>query len=517
MTAGGPRPQRAALTRHNAAVSPSVRRLRPLSLALVLALTLTACARVESKWQDAASTRPATTPSASAAPFQGWSDPAGVGKPYGSKPNGLLTFRGNPTRTFYGTGPAIRTNATQLWDFPKNGDMCGTTSIKAGELETWCGNGWTGQPNVIERDGRTWVITGGYDHNIHFIDAATGERILPDFPTADLVKGTLALDPDGYPLVYSGSRDGIYRILSYDTDKPKALWTLNGNTVQPKYGDDDWDASGLIIDDYLFQDSENGNFHVIKLNRGYDANGKVTVKPELLYHIPSWDAELQHSDGPHDYSVENSTAIYKNVAYFANSSGLVQGWDISGLKEGKAPTRVFRFWTGDDVDATITIDEQGFLYVGVEYEVHNARSQQVGQMLKLDPSKPDDPIVWRAFDKKAGVSGIWGTPALYKDVVIFDTDGGDVLALDRITGQERWRFHLIRTWSSPVVVDNVLFIGDCTGNFYAYDVADTHAVPTRLWGMKVGGCVESTPAMWKGVLYFADRQGKLHALGSKPS
>jgi hypothetical protein len=66
-------------------------------------------------------------------------------------------------------------------------------------------------------------------------------------------------------------------------------------------------------------------------------------------------------------------------------------------------------------------------------------------------------------------------------------------------------------------VDNVLFIGDCTGNFYAYDVADTHAVPTRLWGMKVGGCVESTPAMWKGVLYFADRQGKLHALGSKPS
>ena len=67
------------------------------------------------------------------------------------------------------------------------------------------------------------------------------------------------------------------------------------------------------------------------------------------------------------------------------------------------------------------------LYVGVEYETHSARSQEVGQMLKLDPSKPDDPIVWRAFDKKAGVSGVWGTPALYKDVVIFDTDGGDVL------------------------------------------------------------------------------------------
>jgi outer membrane protein assembly factor BamB len=90
-----------------------------------------------------------------------------------------------------------------------------------------------------------------------------------------------------------------------------------------------------------------------------------------------------------------------------------------------------------------------------------------------------------------------------------------VLGLDRMTGEELWRFRLPRTWSSPVVVDDVLFIGDCTGNFYAYDVADTRAAPTRLWGMKVGGCVESTPAMWKGVLYFADRQGKLHAIGTQ--
>ena len=282
---------------------------------------------------------------------------------------------------------------------------------------------------------------------------------------------------------------------------------------QPKYGDNDWDSAGLIIDDYLFQNGENGNFHIIKLNRGYDVSGKVTVKPELLYHIPSWDSELRKVAT--DFSVENSVAIYKNVAYFANSSGLVQGWDLSGLKAGKMPTRVFRFWTGDDVDATITIDEEGMLYVGVEYEKHNARSQEVGQMLKLDPSKPDDPIVWRAFDKKAGVGGVWGTPALYKDIVIFDTDGGDVLGLDRTTGQERWRFHLVRAWSSPVVVDDVLFIGDCTGNLYAYDVADTKAMPTKLWGMKVGGCIESTPAMWKGVLYFADRQGKLHAIGTK--
>ena len=454
-------------------------------------------------------TTPPTTPTA--APFEGWSDPAGVGRPYGTRVDGLITFRGNPTRTFYGTGPAVRSNPIQLWAFPKDTDMCGTTSVSS-ELETWCGNGWTGQPTVIERTGRTWVITGGYDHNIHFVDAATGERIIPDFVTGDLVKGSLSLDPDGYPLVYSGSRDGFFRIISYDGAEPVELWRLDADSISPTYGDDDWDSAGLVIDDYLFQNGENGNFHVIKLNRGYDTLGKVTVAPELLHHIPSWDSELQQVAS--DFSVENSVAIYGNIAYFANSSGLVQGWDLTGLKAGQAPTRTFRFWTGDDVDATITIDEDGMLYVGVEYEKHNARSQDVGQMLKLDPSKPEDPIVWRAYDIVAGVAGIWGTPALYKDIVIFGTDAGDVLGLDRATGQERWRFHVVRAWSSPVVVDDVLFIGDCTGNLYAYDVADTAATPVHLWGMKVGGCIEATPAVWKGVLYFADRWGKLYAIGT---
>ena len=492
----------------------SPRTLRPLAVLVVLALTAAGCAAGETAaWREPQASASASPTPPPPPPFLGWSDPAGVGKPFGTKVNGLLTFRGNPTRTFYGTGPAIRSNPTERWAFPKDGNMCGETSVVKDEIQTWCGNGWTGQPGVIERDGRTWVITGGYDHHVHFIDAATGERILPDFVTGDLVKGTLALDPDGYPLVYTGSRDGYFRILSYDTDKPVELWKLNGNTVRPKYGDDDWDSSGLVIDDYLFQNSENGNFHIIKLNRAYDANGKVTVAPELLYHIPSWDADLQKVDS--DFSVENSVAIYKNVAYFANSSGLVQGWDLSGLKAGQDPIRVFRFWTGDDVDATITVDEQGMLYVGVHWEQHNARSKEVGQMIKLDPTKPDDPIVWRAFDQVRDEAGILGTPALYKDIIIFPTDSGDVIGFDRMTGAERWRLHVSRAWSSPVVVDNVLYEGDCTGNFYAYDVADTHAAPTQLWNMKVGGCVESTPAMWKGVLYFADRWGKLHAIGSQ--
>ena len=67
---------------------------------------------------------------------------------------------------------------------------------------------------------------------------------------------------------------------------------------------------------------------------------------------------------------------------------------MSGLAEGVEPTRVFRFWTGDDTDASVVIDDEGFLYVGVENERGNQRAAEVGQLVKLDPRQPDNPLVW---------------------------------------------------------------------------------------------------------------------------
>lgn len=456
---------------------------------------------------------PSSSPSPAKPPFTGWSDPALVGKPYGTKVQGLLTFRGNPTRTYYGQGPVPRTTPVHKWQFPKSGGLCRMSEDK-GKTTQWCGNGWTGQPAVFEKDGRTWVVFGAYDGAIHFLDATTGERILPDFMTGDIIKGTVTMDPDGFPLLYSGSRDNYYRVIALDRGKPTELWKLSASAVKPVLWNDDWDGSGLIIDDYLFEGGENSQFHIVKLNRGYDANGKVTVDPKLVFNTPGWDEQLLKDFGDTNVSIENSVAIYKDVVYFANSGGLVQGWDVSGLKAGKTPTRVFRFWTGDDTDASIVIDEAGFLYVGSEYEKGNARSKQIGQMLKLDPSKPDNPVVWAVKDQGTKPAGIWGTPALFKDIAIYDTTGGDVMGLDRGTGAVRWKFHVpgYETWQSPVVVDDTLFIGDCAGTMRAYDVQDTSAAPKLLWEMKIGGCIESTPAVWKGAMYFGTRAGAIHSL-----
>lgn len=448
-------------------------------------------------------------------PFSGWSDPASAGKPYGTTVPGLLTFRGNPTRTYYGQGPVPRTTPAQRWRFPASGSMCSMSTDK-GRTSQWCGTGWTGQPAVFERDGRTWVVFGAYDRSIHFLDAATGERILPDFKTGDIIKGSVTVDPDGFPLVYSGSRDNYYRIIALDRGTPTELWKLSANAVKPTLWNDDWDGAGLVIDDYLLEGGENSQFHIVKLNRRYGPDGKVTVNPQLVFHTPGWDEQELRDFGDTDVSIENSVAVYKNTVYFANSGGLVQGWDLSGLKQGRPPTRTFRFWTGDDTDASVVVDADGFLYVGSEFEKGNARSREVGQMLKLDPSRPGNPLVWSVKDQGSRPAGVWGTPALYKDIAVYDTTGGDVLGIERSAGTVRWRLHLPggETWQSPVIVDDTLFIGDCAGTMHAYDVSDTSSEPRPLWELKIGGCIESTPAVWKGTMYFGTRSGAMHALSA---
>ncbi len=433
---------------------------------------------------------------------------------YGSVP-GLLTFRGNPTRTYYGEGPVPMAPAL-LRRFPEQ-PMCSESSD--GERSRWCGTGWTGQPAVFEREGRTWLVFGAFDRAVHFIDADTGRRLLPDFVTGDIIKGSVTVDPDGFPLVYVGSRDDYFRVIAIDRSAPTELWRLPAHAVSPVLWNDDWDGSALILDDHLIVGGENSQWHVVKLNRSYDAAGRISVRPELVFHAPGWDDELLDALGDEEVSIEGSVAVWGSTVYFANSGGLVQGWDISGLKDGRAPSRVFRYWTGDDTDATIVVDAEGMLYVASEWERHNARAREVGQIMKLDPrpGRPN-PLLWSIADHEgtppSDVAGVWATPALHRDLVIVVTNAGRLLGIDRMSGTIRWSKRLPGpTWQSPVVVDDVLLQGDCHGVLHAYDVSDTFADPPELWSLPLGGCIESTPAVWKGLIHVGTRAGFVVTVG----
>lgn len=440
-------------------------------------------------------------------------DPRMVNMAPPQKIDGLLTFRGSPTRSYYGRGPVPKAPEV-AWRYPKEGGLCRSSSV-GGVTRGWCGTGWTGQPTLFRLDGRLWSIFGALDGAVHFLDAESGEPLVEKFQTNDIIKGSVTVDPDGFPLVYAGSRDNFYRVISFDQGEPVELWKLDSESVGPRKWNNDWDGAGLVLDDWLFIGGENSRIHVIKLNRGWTDEGFVGVDPELVFSAPGWDEELLRAVGD-NVSIENSVAVSGDTLYFANSGGLVQGWDLTALRDGGEPTRTFRYWVGDDVDASIVIDEEGMLYVAAEFERGNARSRELGQLIKLDPSKEgEDALVWSIQENQGLNTGIWGTPALHDGAVIFGSQGGMFRAVDRETGEDFWqiddlRFHL---WQSPVVVDDVLIMGDCFGTLRGYDVTDVREEPDELWALRLDdACIESTPAVWEGTIVVGTRSGGVYGI-----
>jgi len=64
------------------------------------------------------------------------------------------------------------------------------------------------------------------------------------------------------------------------------------------------------------------------------------------------------------------------------------------------------------------------------------------------------------------------------------------------------------------LVDGVLLLGDCTGLLHAYDISHPFAGPPKeLWHVDLGGCIESTPAVWHGMVYVGSRAGAIYGIG----
>jgi hypothetical protein len=447
----------------------------------------------------------------------GWT----VGQPWGSVV-GLTTFRGNPTRTYYGTGPIGESPSVQ-WTYPDSGMCSEATNFE--ETTVWCGTGWTGQPIVWERpDGKTEVIVGAFDRAIHFVDAETGEALRPSFMTGGHVKGSESLDPDGFPLLYSGSRDHKLRILALDGDEATEVWSLDAEDVDGTWHVD-WDSAPLIIDDIMYQGGENSWFFAYELNRGYDADGRVTVDPERLLAMPGYDSEFLDLTGP-NVSIESSTAAYEDRVYFSNSGGRVVGLDVSNIRSGEAPI-VFDFWAGGDADATIVIDEEGMLYVSVNVkpwqvgaghrtQANIDRTREIGQLIKLDPYTDGDPLVWSVDLAAAGGedSGTWATPALHDGLLYTNTHLGSLIAVDAASGETVWEDGTVgwHSWSSPAVVDDTLVVATCSGDLRGYSLENPRA-PRPTWTVSLGEtCLESTPAIWNGTMYLGSRDGFLRAI-----
>jgi hypothetical protein len=445
------------------------------------------------------------------------------------KTKGLLMFRGTPYRNFYGTGPLNTTLPETVWKYPnensKNNKPLCARSFVGNASKVWCGSGWTGQPVVWERpDGITEIITKTYDKGIHFINASNGTETRGPFYTGDIIKGTVTMDPDNYPLLYSGSRDNFYRIIALDRDVPTELWKIEAKKSDGVWNDD-WDPNGIILNDILYTGSENGWFHAIKLNRNYDTSGKVTVAPIEIFKYPTYGDGYIQKVGDDDLSVESSPLLVGDTIYIANSGGRILGFNIENIEKGIAPV-VFDFWTGDDTDATLVADSDGFIYSASEYERINER-EKIGQILKLDPKKylekiqkgetptDRDVVVWGipAPKKRGMTGGLWATPAIRDNRLYVPTNPGDLLLIDTKDGSILDSVFIgTNAWSSPALIDNNLIVGTCEGKILNFDISQDTL--NKVWEYKInsGSCIESSPAVWKGQIFFGARDGYIYSI-----
>ncbi len=103
-------------------------------------------------------------------------------------------------------------------------------------------------------------------------------------------------------------------------------------------------------------------------------------------------------------------------------------------------------------------------------------------------------------------------PVYHRGSVYLALLDGELLALDAGSGKPRWRRRLPgHLESSPVAVDDRLYIGSDTSNVYALDASDGR----MLWQFNSPGAVKASPSFHDGRVFVADYEGAMFALDAR--
>lgn len=444
--------------------------------------------------------------------------------------DGVLTFRGNNLRNTaaFGTAQMKKRNLEIMWSFETSSG-------------TWGGGaGWTGQPAIVKwpedvkkimnlkeefknKKEFVEVVYASLDGNVYFIDLQTGKKTRQSININNPIKGSVALDPRGYPLLYVGQ--GIpekgeigYRIFSLIDGKE--LYFIHGidSVAHRRWGA--FDGSPLINreSDTMILGGENGILYNIKLNTKFDKdNKKIRLNPQVL--------KYSYKIKGHNYQgIENSVAVYKNLAYFADNGGEIQCVNLQNMRP------VWTFNGKDDTDATITIEEEnGIPYIYTANEVDKQGSSGIAYIKKINGVTGKS-----VFEKKYKAMSLLGDEPVnggvlatnvigkgdIKEQIIFtiarykEFNSGLMVALNKKTGEEIWKYEMSNySWSSPVDIyddkgKGYLLQGDSIGNLSLIDGKTGQVLNT----INLGSNIESSPAVYNNILVVATRWGKIYGV-----
>ena len=219
----------------------------------------------------------------------------------------------------------------------------------------WPGSGWTGQPLLVkwpENVRKIMNINDEFKHrdfveviypildgNIYFLDLETGKATRPKINLGFSIKGTGAIDPRGYPLLYTGmginSNDTAgtktsfkYRI--YNLINQTELFTFPGNDPVAYRNWGALDSSGVINwqTDTLVQAGENGLIYKSNLTPGL-------TKKRNNFHVARYcqiPLQIVLQSFQRCAGHRRISGFYRNLMFFVDNGGTLQCLDIHKME-----------------------------------------------------------------------------------------------------------------------------------------------------------------------------------------
>jgi PQQ-like domain len=447
---------------------------------------------------------------------------------------GVFTFRGGPLRNGGATGliPSHPQKIEVVWKKP----------TEKGEAPWFGGSGWTGQavivkwPQVVrhsmtslglrrfEKEPLVEVIQGSLDGHVHFFDLFSGARTRRSIDTGNPIKGSVSLDPRGYPLLFVGQ--GIPKkkpigLRVFNLISHQEVFFLSGNdAAAPRKGWGAFDSSGLLnrLTDTYVVGGENGLVYLLKMNTTFDPMAlTLTVNPEVVKY-------RYRDEGQEFFGVENSLSAFQNLIFFGDNGGTLQSLDMRSLKPR------WRLEAGDDTDASLALDiesEKPMIFTGTEVDKIGPIGNSI--IRKIDGLTGE--VLWQREFKCLGATqpkkidaGLFATPGIGRSNaahLVFVTlsrcpgpENGLVVALEKATGKTVWSKTLpLFSWSSPLLLDDALnheyvLQAGIGGVVRLLDALDGR----ELAQVKLDGDIESSPSAFGNRVVIGTRAGFIYGL-----
>lgn len=111
---------------------------------------------------------------------------------------------------------------------------------------------------------------------------------------------------------------------------------------------------------------------------------------------------------------------------------------------------------------------------------------------------------------KAGKANKAGSVLAVDDNTIYfgGWHGGNIYAVDAMTGEERWKFRTEEPCNSPAIVDGVVYFTCEDKKLYAVDAKTGR----RHWTIETKNIQVSNPVVADGTIYFIGDSGKVYAV-----